>query len=77
MNDAPKPPPVQHSRLYCTCKACIEANRAEARRRIEDARREERAGREAAHLEAMPVAKVRRPSPGSRAALVRRYGRVG
>lgn len=76
MNDAPKPPPVIHA-INCVCGSCCAARAAEARRRIEDARREERAGREAAHLEAMPVAKVRRPSPGSRAALVRRYGRVG
>lgn len=76
MNAAPKPPPVVHS-LRCACNRCCEERAAEVRRRIEDARREERAGREAAHLEAMPVAKVRRPSPGSRAALVRRYGRVG
>jgi hypothetical protein len=72
------PPPVVHS-LRCTCNACCAVRAAEVRRRLEDARREERAGRELAHLEAMsgPVYArlgLAKAQPGTRAAIVRRYG---
>jgi hypothetical protein len=70
------PPPVVHA-VNCICARCREARAAEVRRRLEDARREERAGRELAVLEAMsgPVyARLglpRRPQPGTLRALVK------
>jgi hypothetical protein len=78
-------PPVQHS-LRCLCARCIHERQAEAeaRRRAEEARREERRGREMAFLESLsgPVygrlglAKAPpRPSPGSLRAIAARYGR--
>lgn len=76
-------PAVQHA-LNCTCEPCCFARAAEARRRIEESRREELRGRELAVLEAMVgvvygrmgLAKAPpRPSPGSLRAIARRYGR--
>jgi hypothetical protein len=73
------PPPVVHA-VNCTCARCREERAAEVRRRLEEARREDMRGRELAHLEALSgpvyarlgIAKA--PQPGTRAAIVRRYG---
>ncbi len=75
----PGPPPVPHH-INCTCALCCAARAAEVRRRLEEARREDRRGRELAHLEAMGgVVYARlgmpRPQPGTLAAIRRRYGR--
>jgi hypothetical protein len=73
-------PPVQHS-IRCLCAACIADRQAEARRYREDARREEKRGRELAFLEALggPVyarlGTPKRPMPGTVAAINARYGR--
>jgi hypothetical protein len=77
-NDAP--PPVQHS-ARCLCGQCISDRQTEVRRRTEEARREERRGRELAFLEAIggPVyarlGTPKRPMPGTVAAINKRYGR--
>jgi hypothetical protein len=72
--------PVQHA-ANCLCGPCISDRQAEVRRRIEEARREEKRGRELAFLEALggPVyarlGTPRKPYPGSVAAINARYGR--
>lgn len=70
-------PPVQHS-IRCLCATCIAERQAEARRYREDARREEKRGRELAFLEALggPVYArlgTPRPMPGTLAAIAKRY----
>jgi hypothetical protein len=72
-------PPVQHS-IRCLCAACIADRQAEARRYREDARREEKRGRELAFLEALGGQVYARlgspkPMPGTVAAINKRYGR--
>jgi hypothetical protein len=73
------PPAVVHA-CNCICARCREERAAEVRRRLEEARREDLRGRELAHLEAMsgPVYArlgLAKAQPGTRAAIVRRYGR--
>ena len=70
-------PPVPHATLRCTCARCIAARQAEVRRRIEERRREEQRDASAAVLELRPVLfSIRKASqPGTRAAIVARYGR--
>jgi hypothetical protein len=73
-------PPVAHH-LSCICRECVAGRQAEVRRRLEEARREEKRGRELAFLEALggPVyarlGTPRKPYPGSVAAINARYGR--
>jgi hypothetical protein len=73
-------PPVAHA-ANCLCNPCCSARAAEVRRRTEEARREERRGRELAFLEAIggPVyarlGTPKRPMPGTVAAINKRYGR--
>jgi hypothetical protein len=72
-------PPVQHS-IRCLCAACIADRQADARRYREDARREEKRGRELAFLEALGGQVYARlgspkPMPGTVAAINKRYGR--
>ncbi len=81
-------PAVEHATHRCACLKCTYARQAEAelRRRIELARREDMAGREAALLEAMArsmgdgrepaiVVRPRKAMPGTATAITRRYGR--
>ncbi len=75
----PPTPPVTHH-LSCICARCCEERAAEVRRRLEEARREERRGREMAHLEAMGGVVYARmgmpkPMPGTVRAINARYGR--
>jgi hypothetical protein len=79
MNNDDALPPVAHH-ASCICNPCCAARAAEVRRRIEEARREDRAGRELAYLEAMsgPVygrLGLAKAQPGTVRAINRAYGR--
>jgi len=69
-------PPVPHA-LNCLCRACIDARRDELRSRLEEQEKEARRHALAALEDARGrgVVFARRPQPGTKAAIVRRYGK--